>query len=214
MLVNPTHVDNLFSDPDAIVDYANSLQYHKGKNNYPGKRSDLLEQINPELVNYLRMHVLAQFYDINQFSNILIGGSETTFQKIPYSSYDGLVHTDSNSITVIAYLDKYSIGHGTSVMKSKLYFPNFDAEEKKIQYFSNNLSEEDYINEVKKHNDQFYETVKFNGEYNTMSIINGRDYHKANLAYNNREGERLTLTSFIYDIVSPDSPIERTMRVK
>ena len=54
--------DDFFEDPDKIVEYANTLDYSENNSNYPGIRSNLLHEINPDLYSYIAHRIIKIFY--------------------------------------------------------------------------------------------------------------------------------------------------------
>ena len=98
-------VDNFFSNPDAIVAYANKQKF-ESDNRSPGKRSPLLHETDFKFFRWSCLKILKIFYP-HHFDN-LNWKAKATFQKVPPNlDLDGWIHTDSDwELTAIIYLSK------------------------------------------------------------------------------------------------------------
>ena len=133
--------DNFFSDPDAIVNIINHVDYSLSSNNYPGVRTKSLDEINPKLYEHIFQKIFLLLHDqlpLRFESNLKVG-----FHKIkPFVEGDkwdkknrGWVHKDGCLFGGVIYLDKNpDKDAGTSIYKSKDGFDvqtqeNIDAKE-------------------------------------------------------------------------------------
>ena len=55
--------DNFFSDPDAIVNIINHVDYSLSSNNYPGVRTKSLDEINPKLYEHIFQKIFLLLHD-------------------------------------------------------------------------------------------------------------------------------------------------------
>ena len=109
-----TVLDDFFPNPNAIKNYALSLEYKHDQNNIPGKRSEPLHIINPNLFHYTSNKVLSLFFDNYQeiYHEIYL-----SFQLIEDHPGEGWVHQDPYIFTFIIYLHESNpnVDCGTSL---------------------------------------------------------------------------------------------------
>jgi len=218
-------VDNFFSDPDKIVDFANSLKFKKNKTgDWPGERTDYLHNIDKKFFNEFLSKVLSLNFDY-KYHKITWENVELTFQKTkpldPSNKNsilnEGLVHVDGDFPLVgLVYLTKDADpDSGTSIFELKKDCKPLNNTKTKRKIYSkhhNKLNNKDY-NELKKliknDKDTFFETCRINNIYNRLFVYNGKDYHKANSFYTGTE-ERLTLVFFMKQInANSHFPLQR-----
>tara|TARA_R100001086_G_scaffold186885_1_gene105038 strand:+ start:1834 stop:2502 length:669 start_codon:yes stop_codon:yes gene_type:complete len=213
-------VDNFFQDPDKIVDYANSLDYFKGKeNNYPGTRTGYMHEINPEFFEFSCLKILSLLYP-NEHKTLKWHALQT-FQKVPANlTYNGWIHTDSqHEFTCIIYLSKY-LNCGTSVYHPKNMYGYIRNENIKREYFKYNdpKSYSKIAKAKKENNESFEETIRYNSRYNRLILFDGSSYHSSNpFNHENDKEERLTLITFFnnvercdgYDLKKPLTTMRR-----
>lgn len=203
-------IENFFDVPEEVIQISNEIDY--AKNTYgisPGLRSDVLEDKYPLLCKYITFKVLSQYYDLQRPINI--DRTNTHFNKVPYKSGDGIIHTDNNTITVIIYLNKTPLPNsGTSVYKRKTnIITDYSAQSNRVNHFETDTPTQQWIEERDKWNSNFEEVMRVSGGYNTAIAFNGYLPHKMNLEESDEAGERLTLIQFIHEVVAPESPDER-----
>ena len=128
-------VDNFFSNPDAIVAYANKQKF-ESDNRSPGKRSPLLHETDFKFFRWSCLKILKIFYP-HHFDN-LNWKAKATFQKVPPNlDLDGWIHTDSDwELTAIIYLSKNSEA-GTSIYKREILGKRIYEDKAKYSYFNN-----------------------------------------------------------------------------
>lgn len=216
MRIPVTYIENIFDNPDEIVDYANTLEFWS-KENHPGFRTDRLEDICPRLSNYLISVIVFQFF--NGSNNISIESSNMYFQKIPYRSKGGIVHTDESAITAIVYLDK-KYSSGTSVLKPKSFFTDWVTPQNNAsEFFKTDVWSEEWEQTKNNFNSEFEELVTVHGAYNSAIIFNGWREHRMNMQPIDIDGDRLTMSCFLNKVhadVDIDERVElykRTCRV-
>ena len=115
-----TIIDNFFDEPDRIVTFANSLQYHsRQKGDYwYGLRSKPLHEVDKGYFEWSSQKILRAFYK-DETRHVC----NTCFQKTPgikNISNEGWIHTDKCLMAAIIYLDKDNFS-GTNFYKSKTF---------------------------------------------------------------------------------------------
>ena len=206
-----TQTYNFFKDPYEIIDYAKSLEYRHGGSNYPGSRTDDIWKFNSDLFQHISLKILSLFYpnSITKFSY----EAEATFQKITYEDVElmnknGWVHKDgSKMLSAIIYLTPNNNTTGTSIYMPKKPIGELHTHGIKSQYNENkNVDENEYVNELNKHNSKFKKVAEFYSEFNSMICFDSNLYHAAN--FNLKPGEeRLTYITFFKKISAPWFPM-------
>lgn len=115
-------VENFFERPNDIVEYANTLNYKKPKDNeaWIGERSEMLHTLNPELFRFIADKILSIFYNSDS-ENIKYDDAQVSFQKISKDDWKKnkiSVHRDiGNSLSGVIYLsDNENYDNGTRIM--------------------------------------------------------------------------------------------------
>ena len=117
-----TCIDNFFKYPDGIRNYANSLEYEIPKDlHYPGRRTKLIQEINPLLHEYICIKYLQNHYICSPQLTVTppMFKSEIYFQKINGKYNKGWVHGDQRTVhTTIIYLTPDApLDSGTSLFQ-------------------------------------------------------------------------------------------------
>jgi hypothetical protein len=212
-----TCVDDFYSDPDKIRDFALSLDYSKKEDgNYPGERSQLVHKISPHLFDVLCNKVFSLFFDFN--SNYLDWKVQSYFQKIyPFESSiedsnevnSGWTHVDDNTIFAgVIYLNPNpSLDSGTSIYEAD------DIDENEIDWSVRNnfynkkgLPPDEYAKIKSKHNLKFHKTVEFKNVYNRMIMYSGSYWHRHSGFLMKNEDFRLTQVFFVTHLKSNYPP--------
>lgn len=181
-------IDNFFETPDKVVELANSLEFSVIGENYPGRRTLNLDDIENDFAKEFADKVFFNFP-----FNVVSYDLTLSFQKIPYKFEHGIVHTDApEQITAIVYLNEGD-NTGTSLYNADIT-DRKDILSRSID--SNNPSEED-IQSIIRHNKQFKKTLDVSNVYNRAVIFNATTPHCAN-GFNGEE--RLTLLGFFRNI--------------
>ena len=202
--------DNFFSDPDAIVNIINHVDYSLSSNNYPGVRTKSLDEINPKLYEHIFQKIFLLLHDqlpLRFESNLKVG-----FHKIkPFVEGDkwdkknrGWVHKDGCLFGGVIYLDKNpDKDAGTSIYKSKDGFDvqtqeNIDAKE--LFYSGQLIDDGHYYNAYDRVRNQYEETLKIPNVYNRLVLIPNDQPHAMTTI---GDKERNTLVFFCFGGLTP-----------
>ena len=203
-------IDDFFLNPDEIREWGLSLDKgpsHDGA--WPGVRSDELYKINDVVNRHIIFKILSAYFDMSYVS-FSWTYSNAYFQQIPKMSVnEGWVHRDTSDKEDTADTDLAGLIYltpdadpngGTSLMRLKPEYKNkLVAQikpEKHFYYTGGEISDEDYTEALKRNNDKFYETVRFQNIYNRLIIYDAQEFHKAN-SFDAGDDDRLTLVFFI-----------------
>jgi len=223
MLFPITCVDNFYSDPDIIREYALSLDYTRdNKANYPGTRTERLHITNPLLFDIFCKKLFSLFYNFEKEEIKWI--VDSNFQKIyPYDCCDsnkqnvnsGWVHKDVNNILAgVIYLNPIpNLNSGTSIYESN------ENHNKKLldlsisnNYYNNNkknLTEDEYVKEKIEHDSKFYKTLEIKNVYNRMISYDASYWHGQSGFLIDSEDFRLTQVFFVKSIECTSTPYLR-----
>jgi hypothetical protein len=205
-------VDNFYPDPERVRQFAMSQKYFQSEDGkWPGKRSDLLHEINSDLFNQFSNKLFSIFYDFRHTN--VSWEIESTFQLIDSLSdvedsikNKGWVHTDEASgvLAGVIYLSPNAkLQTGTSVYtqvdKTKLDMTNVK------QKFYLNKTDENYDEILMKHNSGFIETIRYNNVYNRLVMWDGSQWHGVNSYYSPNE-PRLTQVFFVRRLEADSNP--------
>lgn len=192
-----TIVENFFESPDAIREYALSLKYERDEENrWPGLRSKQLWQLNNLMFNNISYRILSLFHSGK--NNRLNFSANMSFQIIPAGEHiGGWIHTDGEPLlAAIIYLSPNGdINSGTSFFKLK---NNMFYDSKFNQYKDFSKSIKDNEQYRLKNNEQFEETARVGGFYNSAVIFDSSNFHGANFDHSNED--RLTCVVFFHEI--------------
>ena len=213
-----TCIDNFFKYPDAIRDYANSLEFYSEFNsipkNFPGKRTKEISLINPKLAQYINAKYLYNHYSSN--SSIQFK-TDMYFQKISGEFDKGWIHSDDRIVhTTIMYLTPNAqLDSGTSLwIPKKGSYPlieDINDTEIKLKFYTNKISSEEAEKHRLKWNDNFDEVTRFANVYNRCIGFDGSQWHSANnFSQTDKKEERLTLIIFWVEIVGSQTGLQRT----
>jgi hypothetical protein len=204
-------VDNFYSNPDKVVEFAHSCEYNIFSPNYPGKRTAPLFEINNDFYLMFTKKLLSTMFDLD---NTMVNFSiDTRFSKISKISDDekinmGGIHLDNSPLdneniafAGIIYLNKnYDLNCGTSLFKINTRPPD-------------NLNTmyvpwEEYATRDKTEYRQFFtETIRFQNIYNRLVLYDASYLHGINKLANDNE-DRLVQV-FFCDKITTDSPPPR-----
>ena len=190
-MISPTLIENVFKSPDDIREFGLTVKYRENENRYLGKRSDLLEQIAPQIPHTIACSVLGTFYNYEEYRNLNIKTFSFFYLIQKDECKEGAIHQDKHDIIANVYLSKNSIENGTSIFKQNREFLFSGDTDWENLYSNNHYSEK----EVRERNSQFTEIINFKHLYNSMSVSSGYSWHKGNV--NNLQEDRLTIVSFI-----------------
>ena len=210
-------VDNFFDNPDKIREYALSLEYARDPDgHWPGLRSKQISELNPVLYRRILEKITSLYMEDLDFREWTAAAS-MKFQLIPAGeNYGGWIHLDNIAVlTAIVYLTPSGdFNTGTSLFKLKDnqlgYDPIWNAEKQLT-----NKTRDEQEGYRLKNNDQFIETARVGGFYNTLVTFDSGEFHSANdISMDNKE-DRLTLIIFFQKINGMNQdPVSRVKRVK
>jgi hypothetical protein len=206
-----TSIDDFFDDPDAVRQYALSLEYPEAPGHYPGKRSADLKEINPEFYHAFCERLFSLFFtETPEDYNV-----ELKFQLIEHQHPDrdsiynkGWVHLDHNaSFAGLIYLNPNAdLDTGTAIFKqlkeqeetSEAFFKYKDQMESKNRFFLDG-EDKNYEKNMTEYNSQFVETIRFSNVYNRLICFESSQQHAATNLFVSGE-PRLTLVYFVKGI--------------
>lgn len=227
-------VDNFYSNPDKIREYALSLPYdnpYDKDGNYPGIRTRALHELDSDFFNEFMMKFFSLFYPHSDFEQIQ-SQCFTCFHKSYAYDEDpnnlknvGWIHYDDAVVSGIIYLNKNPEPNtGTSLYKIKdgfnfndVYDP-LEIHKKELYSLSQDklklrTKEQDliYSQAIEKNNSMFEKTISFENCYNRMISFDGGHWHGAN----NFGGDEVRLTQlfFIRKLTTPNTPIDRMKQI-
>ena len=211
ILPNVTVLDDFFDDPVWIKNYALSLSYSKDvENNWPGERSELLDNINKDLLGYTVNKFLSLYYDHSNTN--IVWHANGTFQKTSKLYKDGWIHTDAELITVIIFLnDNADLSSGTTLYEKKTEIAVAMHNDKKKESFDNTYLIESMEEFRKEHNNQFTESIVIKNKFNRLIAFDSQMFHGANNF--DATDERLTLVIFIDKVQVNNYPIQRLKKL-
>ena len=190
-------IDNFYSDPDSIRDFALSLDYHypNEKEFYPGMRTKCLSEIDKNFHEFAVKKFLSCFFELPlntpHYTN-------SCFQKIyPYNSNhpstnEGWAHVDNDkpfkTLAAVVYLNKKTcLDSGTMILSPKIGYENYsisyDDGMLSRKLYNKKLSDENinfdsYSKSIQNHNGKFNTTVEFKNVYNRLVAYDGSNWHK------------------------------------
>jgi len=196
--------DNFYYDPDAVREYALSLEYKSLENTgiFPGSRTDFLHKIEPNFFQQATSKLFSMFTD-----DTLDWSVKIAFQKIWNYSDDkesnlneGWIHKDSSHMAAVVYLDPDpDPDSGTSFYSLKEGNTNDSSGCNKIRnnffnYKSCDASE--YERVLVNNNSQFNKIGEIKNVYNRIIIYDASTYHAQSNCWS-KTGMRLTQPFFM-----------------
>ena len=218
--------DHYYNDPDAIREYALSLEYTKAPGFFPGYRTECLSTISkefwelsyqkflPDNINPDEYVIRSQFQKIYRFSND---------PEDPVNS--GWIHKDTDTnLAAVLYLDPDPIpDNGTSFYHPKgdnFRFNNVlegdTPQYERIMGSSANTSGNTnyckiddidwYRENIVKNNEQFEVTMEVKNCYNRCIAYSGQQLHsQSNYWMSNEDDFRLAQVFFVFDLKLPSN---------
>jgi hypothetical protein len=213
-------IDNFYQDPTAVRNFALSQTFDGPDNtigNYPGARSDMIYEINPQFFNNFCNRLLSTFFDLSLCSRFK-WNIESYFQLIhPYSDPDlnkAWVHNDDEAIFGgLIYLDPDADPNtGTSIGEidfSKVDPAQYaDNQEIRKNFYTGQLTSPEDFAEYKRrinlNNDCYTITAEFKNKFNRLVCFDGNQAHKASLG--NGTKPRLTQVFFVKALDASSHP--------
>jgi len=206
--VPATIIDDFFEDPMAVREFALQQEYHnESGGRWPGKRSGLLHEINPELFKLVVDKVIRIYYPNEELFQHF---TTMSFQLIDKSFGEGWVHCDIDSlVTGIIYLNPNNTqSSGTSLYTAKTPGARPIHLETKENFYKGSVANADA--ERIESNSQFEETVTVKNKFNRLFLFDSHIYHAAHeYTGDSLETDRLTLVFFINRLAINKYPLER-----
>ena len=213
-------IDNFYKDPMAVRNLALSCTFDGPDNaigNYPGVRSHMIYEIDPQFFDNFCKRILSTFLDLN-ICNHCQWNIESYFQLIhPDSDLDlnkAWVHNDDQAILGgVIYLDPEADPEtGTSIGEidfSKIDQKKFsDDQEIRKKFYKGEITLPEDISEYKRrinHNNECYTiTAEFKNKFNRVVCFDGNQAHKASLGTNTTP--RLTQVFFVKSLDASSHP--------
>lgn len=209
-----TILDNFLDNPDAIRDFALSLEltpHPEGK--WPGKRSKNISEIHPLFYNYINKKILNLFFeDSIEFK------CDLSFQLLEDYQGEGWIHQDPSIFTFIIYLSKEDeVNCGTSLYNLKLdkFHPinsskDHDFQTSRIDHHKTKFLPIDIQSQKSKYREShFIKSIDIKDKYNRLLCFSSELFHSAN-TFSNTKNSRLTLIGFVNYISSCNLPIIRS----
>lgn len=207
-------IDNFFEDPDSIRKFALELSMEGDPaGDWPGKRTQALQEIDFEIWNVLLLKILSAYFDLKNEA-ISWDNSAVTFQKISKYSNSrddpvnvGWIHKDIDwDLAGLIYLTPNANPDcGTSLFNLKPEFEDYHLDN--LRQSAKNIwitdpkkiNRKEYITQLEENNHKFIEKTKFQNIYNRCIIYDANEYHRAN-NFNTEIDDRLTCVFFIKGI--------------
>lgn len=200
-------VDNFYSDPDSVRNWALSLDYKPDPDGrWPGKRSEKLHLVDPTFFHNFCCKIFSLYFNLEiediewivhtQFQ--LIEPFDTVHNSIKNS---GWIHYDYGGIFggIIYLTPNIDLNCGTSIFE-QTSVPDDKLSKEAKQNFYKHGHYENYEHILENHNRNFIETVNYKNIYNRFISFDGNTAHKANSFYSNLP--RLTQVFFVNKCIS------------
>lgn len=211
-------VDNFYSDPDKVRDWALSLEFKPPPaGQWPGKRSEKLHIVDPKFFNDFCCKIFSLYFDLEQVD--LSWVVHTQFQLIePFDQNPnslkntGWIHYDDGDIFggIIYLTPDIDKNCGTSIHQQTRENPGKLSRYTKESFYAKG-EDNKYDEILSEHNSCFFETIEYKNIYNRMISFDGQTAHKANSFYT--QIPRLTQVFFVERCESQSKwPMERHRR--
>jgi len=195
-------VDNFYSDPDQVRNWALSLEYKTSPGGqWPGKRTEKLHLIDQKFFNDFCCKIFSLYFDLSITDLDYV--VHTQFQLItPYDTdptspkNSGWIHYDVDNIFggIVYLTPDINLNCGTSVFRQDRESIEKNHKTAK-QTFYNTGRFAAYDKCINDHNSCFTETINYKNIYNRMVSFDCETAHKANSFYS--EVPRLTQVFFV-----------------
>lgn len=203
-------VDDFYSDPDRVRQWALSLDYAPAPGGqWPGKRTKQLHEIDFQFFHDFSCKLFSLYFDLDKVN--IDWTMHTHFQLIePYDQdpnsikNTGWVHYDDDTLFagVIYLTPDIDPNTGTSLFEQHSPSPGIVSREAKEGFYKSGIDER-YSEILGAHNSSFNETLIFKNVYNRLIAFDGEQAHKANSFYTSVP--RLTQVFFV-DKLEGDFP--------
>ena len=210
-----TCVDNFYTEPDRVREFALKQIFHPSTGTWPGSRTACLSQIDPNFFQSFCNKVFSVFANPNDIKKYYIVSSFQLIDKFdndPNSPKNkGWIHYDQDCLFAgIIYLTPGAdLNSGTSIFKlvNDSTLDN-DSYCKQDFYLGKDIPG-NYDETLLKHNGSYVETIRFNNLYNRLICFDSSQPHGVNTFYTSGD-PRLTQVFFVHELESNiESPISR-----
>jgi len=214
-IIPTTVVDDFFDNPMKVREFALQQEFKTDPHNlWPGKRTALLNDIDPALLNHIIMRSLSVFYDFHHTHTEVKWHATAGFQMVDRRYNQGWVHKDLDKITGIIYLDPESdLDSGTTIWESNKEATELLNHKEKMQSFMDPDSADAFEKFRKENNDQFTKSITVKNKFNRLVMFDSHLYHAADDYHGIEDTGRLTLVFFIDGLFVPDYPLQRLKKV-
>ena len=223
MAVPITCIDNFYSNPDKIRDFALSLKFFSAgkKDNFPGERTKCLSVINKDFFDQSCQKLFSLFFDFTTPVNWVV---TTRFQKIyPYHKdpknllNTGWSHLDNDHIFAgVVYLNKNpNPNSGTMLLTPNSQFSSIqdsDISYRNKLYHNQKIDEKIYAKKIQEHNKKFDITLEVKNKYNRLICYNHNIWHRVSNFCTDEEF-RLTQVFFIKELKANSFPTQRVKEI-
>tara|TARA_B100000212_G_scaffold295030_1_gene237954 strand:+ start:536 stop:1273 length:738 start_codon:yes stop_codon:yes gene_type:complete len=213
-----TVIDNFFVEPHKVVDMTkqdNIVWNPATDGSWPGIRSQMVHEINPEFFIYYMQRYLSHFYPWDQIRNRQDGFGFTAtafFQRVPPKHNVPWVHSDFPvRHTIITYLNEsFSSTGGTSIYEAKTHGVHMGGhtEKTKEDFYSGRITKEEAEPARLQNNNQFVESTKVAAKFNRTVGFDSSNWHAMHDHNEDEFGEdRLTMITFLHHVTGADYPL-------
>lgn len=218
-------VDDFYTNPDEVREFALSQEFNCKKGNFPGKRTKELHLINETFFGTFCSRLFSIFYQFERESVSWV--VESYFQKTyPYDEdpnsifNEGWIHVDSDQCICagVIYLNPSSnLNAGTTFYLDKNSFihRNYSANQvnwtpRNDLYAGKEVDKFKYVEEKLRCNDLYEKTLEINNVYNRLAFYGSQYPHReTNFCASDTE-PRLTQVFFVKNFESLATPLGRT----
>ena len=214
-----TVIDDFYDRPDDVVKMAQSdkIEWRPHESgNWPGVRSQPIHTLDMEFWSWTIKKYLNCFWPNEELTRMNIQFNATSFfQRIPSKYTQGWIHSDYPDIhTMIHYLtpdaDPKS---GTALYVPKNMNTSSKYNDWKRKYYRGEISKEEQDPYMKLNNEGFVEDCFFSNKYNRVIGFDSHIWHGVKDFATNTEEERLTIVTFIHQVVANGLPVTRMRSV-
>ena len=207
-----TIIDNFFNDLDYIVSISKNITWYRDSEyRWPGERSKPISELDPEFHKYLLLKYFLLFYSSYDLHYKFMAKGVSYFQRIPEGLDIGWIHSDYPTIhTIIIYLTPNADpASGTAFFNPRTGYVDDSLQYEKTLYYKGELDKEVARKSSEKHKSQFIQTASCGNIYNRCVGFDGQLWHEA-INLNTVQQERLTLITFIEELVISGSPLSNS----
>jgi hypothetical protein len=206
-MIPTTIIDNFFESPELIRNYALSLDFSKDSGNYPGVRTDKLNDINGNLFRLIVNKVYSVFFGVND--TVKITGN-VSFQLINDYFENGWFHKDSkdSNIAGVVYLNPQAPLNGGTLIGQSIKEYNFEDVKVRDDFYAGKKVDLEQYRQIRDNfNACFEDTLIVNNVFNRALIYDSQKFHRENKFFGKtKEDSRLTLVFFMKFIIEDSLP--------